>query len=183
MNIVLTRNIFRATCLHRSIRIGFIQNTPTNGSRKDKLESTSSILSAACVAGLALERVACVLREDKPTSQNPFVKLDVYLEPISFEISRKFVIELRGAVVGIEGIDPEFSYGETSCIAPGRRTGDDDHFGVAPNQPSKSPSASLRVCSGSSVLRTLPRLAIMPCESSPRVLTPLFSCSQRGHVR
>lgn len=112
MNIVLTRNIFRATCLHRSIRIGFIQNTSTNGSRKDKLESTSSILSAACVAGLALERVACVLREDKPTSQNPFVKLDVYLEPISFEIPRKFVIELRGAVVGVEGIDPEFSYGE-----------------------------------------------------------------------
>jgi hypothetical protein len=183
INIVRRRNIFRATFLRRSTLIDFIQNTSTSGSRKDKSESTSNILFVDCAAGLVLVRAACVSREDKPTSQNPFVKLDVYLEPISFEIPRKFVIELRGAVVGIEGIDPEFSYGETSCIAPGRRIGDDDHFGVAPNQPSKSPSASLCICSGSSVLRTLPRLAMMPCESSPYVLTPLFSCSQRGHVR
>jgi hypothetical protein len=32
-------------------------------------------------------------------------------------------------VISIEGIDAEFSYGETSCFAAARRTGNDHHPG------------------------------------------------------
>jgi hypothetical protein len=88
-------------------------------------------LSAACVTGLALERVACVFREDKRRSQNRFVKLDVHWNGFLSTYRERPSFSCAAPVVSIEGIDPEFRYGETSCIAPGRRTDKDEHSGRA----------------------------------------------------
>jgi hypothetical protein len=54
--------------------------------------------------------------------QNPLLKLDVDLRADFFRDTAKGTgIQLRGAVVSIEGIDVEFSYGETGCFAAARR--------------------------------------------------------------
>jgi len=49
------------------------------------------------------------------------LKLDVDLGTDFFgDTAKRTIIQLRGAVVGIEGIDLEFSYGETGCFATAR---------------------------------------------------------------
>ena len=55
--------------------------------------------------------------------------------------------ERFGAVVSIERIDVEFSYGETGCFAAARRTGNDDHSRsrqVSPRSLCLRPCAYLR---------------------------------------
>src|SRR5260370_7361425 len=80
--------------------------------------------------------------------QNPLLKLDVDLGADFFRDAVKGTgIQLRGAVVRIEGIDVEFSYGETGCFAAAGGTGNDDHSRsrqVSPRSLCLRPSACLR---------------------------------------
>ncbi len=72
------------------------------------------------------------------------LKLDVDLRADVFRDTAKGTgIQLRGAVVGIEGIDVEFSYGETGCFAAARRTGNDDHS--IRGRAKSAPEVSVRV--------------------------------------